>query len=432
MRPCPLGRGNGRSNGRGNRPAWRKRRERQPVTPPPPPLPRPAPQPGPDQPPPPPRRGPRPLVLHLTLEMLRLASSAAVLPSLSSASATWSAQGRGAASAAASPAASAAARARKAAMAALAARLKAVGASPAELAQAVAREALDGHRALLAGINAYRRHPYRRDLPDPPALWAEGGSRLLDFAPAPAAGARKRRGRGAGSPVAAPVVLFVPSLVNRATVLDLAAGNSLMRWLAAEGLRPLLLDWGWPGAIERDFTLTDYIAGRLERALAEASRLAEGPLPVVGYCMGGNLALAAALRRPDLVGSLALLATPWDFHAGDAAGARALARLLPALDPVIEATGTLPVDVLQAFFAALDPFAIAAKYRAFARMDPASERARAFVALEDWLNDGVPLAGPVARETLGGWYGRNSPARLGWRIAGAAVDPRRVAAPSLV
>ena len=42
----------------------------------------------------------------------------------------------------------------------------------------------------------------------------------------------------------------------------------MMRWLAAQGLRPLLLDWGWPGEAERRFTLTDYIAGRLERALA--------------------------------------------------------------------------------------------------------------------------------------------------------------------
>ena len=28
-----------------------------------------------------------------------------------------------------------------------------------------------------------------------------------------------------------------------------------------------LLDWGWPGEAERRFTLTDYVAGRLERAL---------------------------------------------------------------------------------------------------------------------------------------------------------------------
>ena len=54
-----------------------------------------------------------------------------------------------------------------------------------------------------------------------------------------------------------------------------------------------------------------------------------------------------------------------------------------------------------------------------------------FVALEDWLNDGVPLPAPVARQCLAGWYGRNEPGRLAWRIAVASApgDPARRARP---
>ena len=119
----------------------------------------------------------------------------------------------------------------------------------------------------------------------------------------------------------------------------------------------------------------------------------------------------------------ALLAAPWDFHAGNEARAMEAARCLPLLEPVLAFNDTLPVDALQMLFALLDPWGVAEKYRAFARLDPESERARLFVALEDWLNDGVPLAAPVARECLGGWYGENTPARGEWRIAGLAVDP---------
>jgi polyhydroxyalkanoate synthase len=61
-----------------------------------------------------------------------------------------------------------------------------------------------------------------------------------------------------------------------------------------------------------------------------------------------------------------------------------------------------------------------------------SAAALGFVALEDWLNDGVPLAIPVARECLGGWYGEDRPGRGRWRVAGKAVRPRDIRIPALV
>ena len=54
------------------------------------------------------------------------------------------------------------------------------------------------------------------------------------------------------------------------------------------------------------------------------------------------------------------------------------------------------------------------------------------MALEDWLNDGVALAAPVARECLAGWYGANAPARGDWRVAGEAVVPGRLRLPAFL
>ncbi|MGH7153797.1 MAG: alpha/beta fold hydrolase [Acetobacteraceae bacterium] len=267
---------------------------------------------------------------------------------------------------------------------------------------------------MIAGIAAYRRHPWRREIPDPPVLWREGASRLLDYG-------------GVGMPV-----LFVPSLVNRSYVLDLMPEHSMLRWLAANGARPLLLDWGWPDELERQFTLTDYVAGRLERALGAAATACGGRVVLAGYCMGGTLSVAAADRRPDLLRGLALLATPWDFHAGHERHGAETTRWLGLFEPVMVLSGTLPVDALQMMFAALDPAGVAEKYRRFARLDATDARARLFVALEDWLNDGVPLGAPVARECLSGWFGENSPATGAWRIAGLAVDPRRLRLPCFV
>ncbi|MCX8500896.1 MAG: alpha/beta hydrolase, partial [Alphaproteobacteria bacterium] len=43
-----------------------------------------------------------------------------------------------------------------------------------------------------------------------------------------------------------------------------------------------------------------------------------------------------------------------------------------------------------------------------------------------------PLVRGVARETLLGWYGRNTTLRLEWRVAGTAIDPGLVPQPTLV
>ncbi len=223
----------------------------------------------------------------------------------------------------------------------------------------------------------------------------------------------------------------MPSLINRAFVLDLSAERSLLRHLARAGVRPLLVDWGKPGAVEATFTLTDYIAGPLEGALDHALTLGRGPVGVIGYCMGGLLALALALRRQADVAQLTLLATPWDFHA-DHALARRVAAALPWLNLVTDSLGAMPVDLVQSLFFALDPYLVTRKFEALAEADAASSTFTAFVALEDWINDGVMLAGAVARECMAGWYAANTPARLAWRVAGRVVDPGRFKRPSLV
>jgi poly(3-hydroxyalkanoate) synthetase len=222
--------------------------------------------------------------------------------------------------------------------------------------------------------------------------------------------------------------LVVPSLVNRAYVLDLLPDHSMLRHLAGGGARPLLLDWGYPDETERSFTLSDYIAGRLERALAAIGK----PVTLMGYCMGGLMAVAAAVRRPDLVRHLALLATPWDFWVPSAQGAQDLAALVPMLEPMFAESGALGVDGIQTLFSLVEPGSVAAKYRDFGRQDQTSSRARMFVALEDWLSDGIPLAAPVAREALSGWYGRNSPHAGEWRVLGMPIKPETLLMPCFI
>jgi polyhydroxyalkanoate synthase len=284
-----------------------------------------------------------------------------------------------------------------------------------KLAEAVDHEVRSQAAAFAEGLERYRHHPYRRSLADPPVVWSEGTTRLVDYAPE------------GGAPV-----LVVPSLVNRGYVLDLSAERSFLRYLAAHGMRPFLLDWDRPGEAERRFTLTDYIAGRLEGALDAILDRGGGPVSLIGYCMGGLLALGLAQRRRRDLCGLALLATPWDFHAEQAGHAKLLGSIAEPVAATFSAIGQIPTDVLQSLFFALDPLLALRKFSRFSRLRTESSAAQEFVALEDWLNDGVPLALPVAREAMTSWYGENEPGRGLWRVAGRPVLPERIELPALV
>jgi len=277
---------------------------------------------------------------------------------------------------------------------------------------------LEGRRRLdqfLSGVLSYRRYPTARPASDRPVLWREGTTLLRDYC------------RGQDS--AAPRLLVIPSLINRYYILDLEPESSFLADLAARGYAPFVVDWDAPGAEEQGFDLTRYIAGRLEGALDAVMRQPGGPVIVIGYCMGGNLALALALRRQRDLAALACLATPWDFHADNPVQAQLIGAVGRGMDPLFQVLGEMPVDVLQSFFASLDPLSLLAKFRRFADME--GDHARKFVALEDWLNDGVGLAAPVAHECLTQWYGENATARGQWQIAGEPVRPEKLDLPAL-
>jgi polyhydroxyalkanoate synthase len=344
-----------------------------------------------------PRQGPRPLALHLAVTLTVLLSSPGGLPFLRDGSPLWKP----------------ALRHRVSELGGLIAAAERAGGDSNGFARAVDREMRRRLDLFFTGVERYRHHPYRRALEDPPVVWTEGGSRLLDYG-------------GPGRPV-----LFVPSLVNRAYILDLSAARSLLRWLPGQGIRPFLVDWGAPGPLERRYTLTDYIAGRLDRALDATLERCGRPVAVAGYCMGGMLAAALALRRRRDVDALALLATPWDFSGETAASARMAAAFTALLAPMLETWGELPLDLLQSLFTQVDPLLALRKFSRFGRLDGNSPQAANFVALEDWLNDGVPLPAAVARDCLAGWYGRNDPPNGNWLVAGLPVEPANLRLPTL-
>ena len=260
--------------------------------------------------------------------------------------------------------------------------------------------------AALAGLKAYQQAPRKGKRRPAPIRFRQRRARLRDYG-------------GSGRPV-----IFVPSLINPPFILDLAPQNSLLRWCSEQGLHPYLLDWGEPSPADRAMDVTAHVDRILLPLIA---RFDEPPL-LVGYCLGGTLALGATAAGG--VAGLALIATPWHF-AGFGGGRTAIGELWQSAGPSCERMGLVPMEVLQTGFWRLDPGRTVSKYEAFGRMEPGSPAWNGFIALEDWANAGAPLPYAAGRQLFEEFVGNDLTGKGGWSVGGRTVDPHALPCPAV-
>jgi len=211
-----------------------------------------------------------------------------------------------------------------------------------------------------------------------------------------------------------PPALLVPSLINPPEILDLDDEVSLANAVAGMGRRALLLDWG--AASERSKL---NIAGHVSELLVPIIRELDQPPALIGYCLGGTMAIAAA--NLTLAERVVTIAAPWCFSAYPAGSRESLLRLWNGAKGAAEQLGALPMEVLQAAFWALDPRRTVAKFAAFADTDRESAKAKRFVALEDWANEGEPLPCSAARELIEDHFGGQVPEHGRWKGGGGRM-----------
>ena len=274
-----------------------------------------------------------------------------------------------------------------------------------ELVREVAEREPDLARAALAGLRAYEQAP-RRERPAPkPEIARIGGTTLRDHG-------------GTGPPA-----ILVPSLINPPRILDLDREVSLTAAIAQMGRRALLFDWG-EAAERRDLS----VSGHVEELLLPLLRQIGEPIALIGYCLGGTMAIAAAnaIETERVV----TIAAPWRFAHYPETSRRALANMWSHSEATARQLGALPMEVLQAAFWSLDPQRTVRKFAEFGRLDPAGPDARRFVELEEWANEGESLPYPAARELIEDLFGSDLPGSGAWRVGGRTVT-EELRAPAL-
>jgi polyhydroxyalkanoate synthase len=116
-----------------------------------------------------------------------------------------------------------------------------------------------------------------------------------------------RRRRGAP-------VLLVPPLAAPAICFDLRRGCSLAEHLVVGGRRTYLLEYGEIEYGNRNLGLEHWIEDVIPAAVRAAAQDAGRPVRVIGWCLGGIMALLAhAMERELPIEAAALVASPFDF-----------------------------------------------------------------------------------------------------------------------
>jgi polyhydroxyalkanoate synthase len=116
------------------------------------------------------------------------------------------------------------------------------------------------------------------------------------------------------SPSHSAPVLLVPPLAAPAWCFDLRRGSSLAEHLLGRGYPAYVVDYGAISFSDRALGLEhwvdDVIPNAIEAVVRDSGR---DEIQLVGWCLGGIMALLAAARRELPVRSVGLIASPFDF-----------------------------------------------------------------------------------------------------------------------
>ncbi|HSV03624.1 MAG TPA: class I poly(R)-hydroxyalkanoic acid synthase [Phenylobacterium sp.] len=119
-----------------------------------------------------------------------------------------------------------------------------------------------------------------------------------------------------------PLVIF-PPWINKFYILDLRPENSMIRWLASQGITVFVASWVNPDASLATRTFEDYMREGIYAGVAAAmDQCGVSKVNTVGYCIGGTLLSATlahmAARKVNPIASATFFAAQQDFsEAGD-------------------------------------------------------------------------------------------------------------------
>jgi len=228
-------------------------------------------------------------------------------------------------------------------------------------------------------------------------------------------------------------ILIVYALINKPYILDLQPDRSVIRRLLEGGHDVYLIDWNEPSRLDQHLTLEDYVTRYIDNCVDEVrERSGKEAINVLGYCMGGTMSTMYAALYPEKVNALGLMAAGLCFE--NTGGILEQWGSEEYYDPdlITETFGNVPADFLDVGFALMDPVDnYVSKYVRFAENVDDEDFVENFARMEQWLDEGIDVAGAAYDQFLEDVYQENKLYRNELYLGDRHVDIEAIDMPVL-
>ena len=227
-------------------------------------------------------------------------------------------------------------------------------------------------------------------------------------------------------------LLVVTSLVSKPYILDLTPGQSMMEFLVQQGYDVYLIDWGVPRNEDSGLRLEDYALSRIPECVGRVLEdSGEDQLNLLGYCVGGSLALMYMGTHPEApVGNMVCLTTPVNFKGMGLFSQWTDERYFD-VDRIVDTLGNVPGEILLSAFDMLRPTGrLTSPIQVLDRIRD-DKYVKSFMMVDRWAADQIPFPGEAFRQMVKELYWKNAMLEGTLELDGLPVDLSTIDVPMI-
>lgn len=228
-----------------------------------------------------------------------------------------------------------------------------------------------------------------------------------------------------------PVVL-VMSLISKPYILDLTPGVSFVEFLLKQGFDVFMIDWGVPRPEDSKLRLEDYVLDFIPACIEKVQEATgETDVSIIGYCMGGLLALLYGGVVEDApMTNLVTIATPVNFEGMGLFKQWSDKRWFD-VDRIVDTLGNVPAEMIYRSFELLRPADRLVSYVRLWDNLWNDQYVKHYRLLNRWTSDQIPFPGECFRQTTKELQWENKLIKGELELDGQRVDLKRITAPVL-